>query len=468
MDDLDAPPPPPKSKWDDNTKTLLGVLIALAVVLVVAGIGIAIIRDTSESVRDVVATTTTVAPTGSAAPAPSTPAPASDLTPAQAKVVEEVKAQVAAIRGLPWKASLPVRVVSKDNLAERVRKLNAEEVAERRDELAADESVLKLLQLIGKDVNYAESLDALLGGGVLGYYDDEARELFVGSDGDGLDAATKATLAHELTHALTDQHFDFGTKTRVLDDQNKTEEGAAFSALIEGDAELTSSLWQDRHLSARERQQAASSGATPDAIAAYARAPRYLLESLFFPYQDGVTFAEARHKAGGFAEVDKAYGNPPTSTEHILHPETYAAGQTWSPPALPDLAAAAGCSAVDNGTLGEFDMRQMLMGEIVSADARNAAAGWNGDAFAAVRCGSALGLADRWVAENPAEATQLADALLRWARGWSGSNRAADAEGRISGADGSARVVRNGGRVDLILADNAETADRLARVVLAG
>lgn len=466
MDDLDAPPPPPKSKWDDSTKTLLGVLIALAVVLVVAGIGIAIIRDTSESVRDAIATTTTVAPSGST---PSTsPAPASDLTPAQARVVEEMKAQVAAIRGLPWRGPLPVKVVSKENLAERVRQLNAEELAKDRDELAADESVLKLLQLIGKDVNYGEMLDALLAGGVLGYYDDEAKELFVGGEGGGLDAATKATLAHELTHALTDQHFDFGAKTRALDDENKTEEIAAYSALIEGDAELTSTLWQERHLSDRERRQAATSGATPEAIAAYARAPRYLLESLFFPYQDGLTFAQARHRAGGFAEVNNAYKNPPTSTEHILHPETYSSGQTWTPPALPDLAATTGCGAVDAGTLGEFDMVQMLSGEIVRADARNAANGWNGDAFVAVRCGSALGLADRWVADNSTEATQLADALARWARGWSGSNRAADAEGRVSGADGSAQVVRNGARVDFILADNAETADRLAQALLAG
>ncbi len=464
-DDLDAPPP--KSKWDDSTKTMLGVLIALAIVLIVAGIGIAVIRDTSESVRDAIATTTTVAPAGGTATT-SAAAPASDLTPAQSRLVEEVKAQVADIRGLPWKATLPVRVVSKDVLAQRVRELNAKEIAKSRDELTADESVLKLLQLIGKDVNYSETLDALLAGGVLGYYDDEAKELFVGSGGsDGLDPATRATLAHELTHALTDQHFDFGTKSQALDDQNKTEEGAAFSALIEGDAELTSALWQERHLSARERQQAAASGATPEAIAAYARAPRYLLESLFFPYQEGLTFAQARHRAGGFAEVDKAYRNPPTSTEHILHPETYASGQAWSPPAVPDLAAATGCGAVDAGTLGEFDMVQMLSAEITRTDASKAAAGWNGDAYRAVRCGTAVGLADRWVADNPAEATQLADALLRWARGWSGSTRAADAEGRVTGPDGSARVVRSGARVDLVLADNLETADRLARVFLA-
>jgi hypothetical protein len=465
MDDLDAPPPPKRSSLNDSTKTLIGVLVALVVVLLVAGLGIARVRDARDKVEKVVTTTTTTAPAAGSA-APSSTVPASNLTPAQARIVEEIKGQVASIRGLAWKGSLPVKVLSKEALAQKVRELNAEEVAKNRDELTADEAVLKLLQLIGKDVDYAKTIDSILAGGVLGFYDDEVKELYVGGGGDGMDPATKVTLAHELVHALTDQHFDFGTKTKVLDDQNRTEESAAFSALIEGDAELTAQLWQAQHLTARERQQAAQGGSA-EAIGAYARAPRYLLESLFFPYQSGVTFVESRHRAGGFAEVDKAYRNPPTSTEHILHPETYASGQTWSPPALPNLAAATGCGAVDTGTLGEFDMIQILSGELSTGDARSAAAGWNGDAYGVVRCGSAIGLADRWQTDNPADAGRLADALARWARGWSGSTRAADAEGRVTGSNGSARVVRNGGRIDLILADNAETADRLARVVLA-
>jgi hypothetical protein len=463
MDDFDAPPP--KSPWTDSTKTTLGVLVALVVVLIAAGIGIATIRDARDTVQKVISTTTTTAPAPGGSTAPDT-TPPSDLTPAQSRIVEEIKGQLASIRGLAWKGSLPVKVVSKDALAERVRKLNAEEIAENREELTADESVLKLLKLLEKDVDYAKTIDSILAGGVLGYYDDEVKELYVGSAGDSLDPATKATLAHELTHALTDQHFDFGARTKVLDDENKTEEAAAFSALIEGDAELTAALWQEKHLSARERQQAAA-GPSPEAINAYARAPRYLLESLFFPYQSGATFVQSRHRAGGFAEVDKAYRNPPTSTEHILHPETYASGQTWSPPALPDLAAATGCGAVDTGSLGEFDMIQILSGELASNDAKRAAAGWNGDAYGAVRCGTALGLADRWQTDDPADAGRLADALARWARGWSGSTRAADAEGRVTGPGGSARVVRDGGRIDIVVADDLATADRLARVLLA-
>jgi len=455
MDD-DAPTTSPSS---ESTKVTVAVLVALVVILIVAGIGIATVRDASQTVREVLATTTTsVAARGS----PTLP-PASELTPEQARVVEETKGQVAAIRGLEWKASLPVRFLTRDQLAARVRQINAEEMAEHRDELIADEAVLKLLKLIDKDVDYAKTIDSLLAGGVLGFYDYKTKELFVGGTDGPLGPAVRATLAHELTHGLTDQHFDFGRRRKALEDQERTEESFAFSALVEGDAELVTAMWQERHLSQRERAEAAR-GASADATI-YARAPRYLLESLFFPYQSGLAFATSRHRAGGFAELDNAYRNPPTSTEHILHPETYAAGQTWSPPALPDLAAATGCGSVDRGTLGQFDMVQLLAGQISRTDARSAVVGWNGDAFGAVRCGAALGLVDRWQADDAAAAGRLADALTRWARGWSGSNRAPDAEGRVSGPTGSARIVRNGARVDLVLGDDVATADRLARAL---
>jgi hypothetical protein len=455
-------------RFDDSTKTTIGVLVAMVVVLIAAGIGIATVRDAHETLQRVkeAVTTTTSNPSAGLSGATTTLAPANDLTAEQSRVVEEIKAQVATIRGLAWKGSLPIKVLTKDQLARRVRALNATEVAKNRDELTTDESILKLLQLIGKDVDYTKTLDAILAGGVLGFYDDETKELFVGGgDSATIDPATKATLAHELTHALTDQHFDFGTRTKALDDQHRTEESAAFSAVIEGDAELVANLWQERHLSDRERRQAASGSSADPGV--YASAPPYLLASLFFPYEDGLNFVQGRYKAGGFAEVDKAYRNPPTSTEHILHPETYVSGQTWAPPQLPDLAAATGCGPVDTGTLGEFDMAQVLARKLTTNDAENAAAGWNGDAYSVVRCGAALGLADRWQTDDMASATRLADALTRWGKGWSGSTRATDAEGRFTGPAGSGRVVRTGGRVDLVLADDPATADKVSRALLA-
>ena len=461
----DPPATPPSARSSPSTRTTVGVLVAMAVVLVVAGLGIARVRDAQKTLRraTALATTTTAAPSGRAAPEP-----ASDLSPAQQNAVDEVKAQVSAIRGLPWKATLPVKVVSRAEVARRVKALNAEELAKHRDQRSVDESVLKLLQLIPRDLDYTKAVDDLLAGGVLGFYDDEAKALFVGGDGDGApDAPTRSVLAHELTHALTDQHFDFGTRTKALDDANRTEESAAFTALIEGDAELVRSMWEEKNLSPAERKEAAVAGSADGG--AYDKAPPYLLDVLLFPYQDGVTFVRSRYRVGGFAEVDNAYRSPPTSTEQILHPDLYTPGQGWSPPALPDLAAATGCGKVDSGTLGELDMAELLARQIDTSGAHTAATGWDGDAYAVVRCGTALGLADRWQADNPADGGRLADALVRWSKGWSGSSRAPDADGRFSGPKGSGRILRSStGRIGLVVADDLATADRLAQALTAG
>lgn len=244
MDDVD----PPKSSWNDSTKTTVGVLVALVVVLVVAAIGVATVRDASDTIRKAVATTTSVAPV------PAAPTAGSDLPPEHAQTVDDVKAQVSAIRGLAWKGPLPIKVLTKAQLAQKVRELTAKEVADNREEITADETVLKLLQLIPKDLDFAKTLDEILAGGVLGYYDDETKELFVGFAGSGaLDPATRSVLAHELTHALTDQWFDFGGRMKELDDADRQEQVDAFVALLEGDAKLLESRFFDEYLTEDEQ-----------------------------------------------------------------------------------------------------------------------------------------------------------------------------------------------------------------------
>lgn len=449
---------PPSPTSPSRRRGPLTLVIALAVVvalLLAAGAGVVAARRPSDGEPAAAVPPTTGVPEADPTTPPGT----------EPAAIETLKTQVAAIRGLAWKRPLAVEIVSQDELTRRVRELTLEDRAEHRDRIAGDEATLKLLDLIPDRTDYAETLDDLLAGGVLGFYDDETKELVVGGDpGGDLDPAVRSVIVHELTHALTDQHFDYGPPTKALDDANRTEELAGYVGLLEGDAELVTQLWQERHLSGREQAEVLLGQTGGDPLAAL-RAPRYVLDALRFPYVDGLGFVDHRYQAGGFAAVDAAYRRPPDSTEHILHPELYEAGPAPAPPALPDLAAATGCGAVDAGALGEFDMAKVLREHVSTAQAERAAAGWNGDAFAVVRCGSTLGLADRWRTDTAADATDLARVLADWARGWSGSDRAPDAEGRFSGPSGAGRIVRSGSRVDLVLAGDAATADRVGRAV---
>jgi hypothetical protein len=261
-----------------------------------------------------------------------------------------------------------------------------------------------------------------------------------------------------MDHALTDQHFDFGDKTDALDKADKQEDLSGFVGLLEGDAKKMEQLWSQKYLTAAERN---TLGAQGD-MAAFNAAPQFLRDSLLYPYTTGAAFvARLYQDGGGWRLVDAAYGNPPTSTAAVLHPERYAAGLPWTPPDLPAIDKLTGCALDRANTLGEFDMIELLDEHLSLNDAVNAANGWDGDAFQLVRCGTALGMVDRWQATDAAAAARLASALRRWAGGWDGG-AAAGPDGRFAGSAGAGRVVVSGSRVDLVVADDAATADRVA------
>ncbi len=244
-------------------------------------------------------------------------------------------------------------------------------------------------------------------------------------------------------------------------DAERTEQAFALSALAEGDAELVRELWSAKHLSARERRQVVEDAGSGD-VSAFLSAPPYLLSALTFPYIQGLEFVTGLQQAGGFAAVDAAYGRPPASSEEILHPEVYAAGRQWSAPTLPDVAGAAGCENADGGNVGEFDMTELLGRYLDDGQAAQAAAGWNGDAYALIRCGSTVALVDRWQADTPADLDELGGALSEWGEAWSGSSTPPGADGAFAGPKGAGRIIRSSDRIDLVVAGDASTVDRLA------
>ena len=399
--------------------------------------------------------------TASTAVGPTTTVASTPVPPAQKKAFDELMAQVAQLRGLQWKAPLNLRLVSKDDLAKLVRDTDARDADP--NQVKADEATLKLLGLIPASTDYAKLIEDLFAEQVLGFYDPETKALYVGSTGgDGPpDAATRWVISHEMTHALTDQVFNWGPPTIALDKAGKSEESAAYSAMLEGDAVLLQTLWAQKYLTPQEQVQTALGGGGETSV--LDKAPAYVKKSLYFPYDDGLAFVQNLYDAGGYAAVDAAYRKPPTSTEQILHPETYRAGQSSASPSLPDVAAGAGCQPIRSGIIGQFDMTQVLDEHLSTPDSTNATLGWNGDGYQLVTCGSALGLADRWETDPGTDPAKLYDALRKWAVQWSGSSKAVGADGRFAGSKGAGSIVRSGTHVDLVLAEDATTADKLAR-----
>ena len=124
------------------------------------------------------------------------------------------------------------------------------------------------------------------------------------------------------------------------------------------------------------------------------------------------------------ARVDQLWLDPPRSTEHILHPDRYAAGDApiiMARPALTDTLGA-GWRQIDSSVNGEwFTYLLLAYGEdpearLPDADARAAAEGWGGDGYSVFYNAAAdeVVLAAEWAWDTPADADEFASAFLAY------------------------------------------------------
>src|SRR5262249_31240267 len=115
---------------------------------------------------------------------------------------------------------------------------------------------------------------------------------------------------------------------------------------------------------------------------AFDRAPLAVREQMIFPYRAGFRFVAALRHRQTWAAVDAAYKKPPRSTEQVMHPERYLAGDEpiavtlEAPPSL----VGAGWQVGTQVVWGEHDFDVFLRAHgIDAATAAEAAAGWGGD-----------------------------------------------------------------------------------------
>jgi len=223
----------------------------------------------------------------------------------------------------------------------------------------------------------------------------------------GRDLTFGEIVSHELTHALQDQHFGLEPPLAAIGNQDAR---LAHVALVEGDATLVGFELGVGGLVAEPedfvdfvRKHAPDMGE---------RVPTFMQERFKFPYLDGSNFVLALKKPGGWEAVNRAYQNPPRSTEEILHPEKYKRGD--DPPRLPDLSdlTVAGYRPVYRDTLGEFGIRTLLMGVDLKKAARRAA-GWGGDRAVVFERQDGGDLLLVWVTDwdTPADAAEFMDGM---------------------------------------------------------
>jgi hypothetical protein len=245
-------------------------------------------------------------------------------------------------------------------------------------EMYAAEIVLKAFGLAPPDFAYRSFIIKLLSEQVAGYYDPKAKQFYL-ADWIELDGQ-KPVMAHELTHALQDQHFNL----RRFEKWPKGDSDAelAARALIEGDATLAMTHYLTRHPMIALAFMRSSQDTPSDQ---FEQAPRAVRESLLFPYAEGSNWAAEVYERGGWNMVSKAFTKLPRSTEQIMHPEKYFAYEPPVKVTLPNFlrALGRGWKRIDNDVSGEWGYYLVLDEYLKDSKlSKQAAAGWGGDRFA--------------------------------------------------------------------------------------
>jgi len=345
---------------------------------------------------------------------PTVPAEASQaethITAAQAKElfasVDTILQFVSDDSKLPIKSKVNRRLTTRDAVEKYLEdKMKNDKDAKR---MERSEIVLKKFGLLDEDFHLQPFLVSLLKEQIAGYYDSKTKTVnlldWIAPD------AQKPVLAHELTHALQDQHVNLDKwedqssddlSHNVAEDNHHIatdEEDTAREAVLEGQA---MAVLVDYEL----KPHGTSILSNPDAVKkladeqgsdadspVLARAPLVLHESLLFPYQDGLKFEvdmlEDKGTTGAFAGV---LDRPPATSYEIMNPHAYERHVKVPLLTMPDVHGLldADYNPYDVGVMGQLDVRMLteLFGGPDMAEALTPA--WDGGIYYVVQKKSA-------------------------------------------------------------------------------
>ena len=301
--------------------------------------------------------------------------------------------------GLPIKSTVKRQLTTRDAVEKYLEeKFNEDEGAKR---LQRDEIVLKKFGLLDHDFDLKPFLLALLKEQIEAYYDSKTKTVnlldWVGAD------EQKPVLAHELTHALQDQHSDLEKwndqtpddvstdcrrRPRIISPKTRWTPRATPwprarpppSCWITFSSRMGKSLIKDPEVLDLVKQQMSGSEDSP----VMARAPLLLSESMLFPYREGLSFEQdVWMDQGQTAAFAGALDRPPTSSWEIINPREYEKKHIPAVPLLPDIhpARRSAYKPYDIGQVGQLDVH--ILSELLGGDnaARDLTPAWNGGLY---------------------------------------------------------------------------------------
>ncbi len=323
-----------------------------------------------------------------ASPAQNTPAitaPDAAKSTANAEfsaAADEVLARMSEITGLKLRTPLKKTLRSREEIrAYVIREMNADkEPAER----YASSRGAEAFGLLPKGFDFDSFMVDLLTEQIAGLYDPKAHEFYIA---DWIPVADqRMVMAHELTHALEDQHFQIEAWTKAARPNDDAE--LAREAVLEGSAmaAMIDYLLGDTGRSLKDLPDIDPSmlvgdmGSTPG----LQKAPPFLKDALVFPYFAGLTFSADLLKSGGWSSLPAVFAKPPVSTQQIMHPALYHSGKIPAQVKIPDLGNILGPEWIrlEENVMGEFGWKEVFKQFLGDDRAKILAAAWEGDRYA--------------------------------------------------------------------------------------
>src|SRR5437868_1733738 len=295
---------------------------------------------------------------------------------------DEVLQQMSEITGLKLLSPLKKSLRSREEIrAYVIKQMNEEKNPAER---YADARTAEAFGLLPKGFDLDTFMVNVLTEQVEGLYDPKTQEFYIADWSPVSDQ--RMVMAHELTHALEDQHFHIETWSRAARPNEDAElardavlEGSAMAAMVDylmvGTGRSLNDLPEfDPSMLIGELES------TPTLKSA----PPFLKDALIFPYISGLNFSAAVLKSNGWPALSGVFEKPPVSTQQILHPALYKSGKTPSTVLLPQFEKMLGkdWAKLDENILGEFGWKEVLKPFLDDDRAKALAAAWDGDRYA--------------------------------------------------------------------------------------
>ncbi|MFT7586331.1 MAG: hypothetical protein ACI9EW_002767, partial [Cellvibrionaceae bacterium] len=274
-----------------------------------------------------------------------------------AETFSRIQADVAAIRGLTFKEGIDPHLMGQTELKQYMRSFDYTPADGYEDML-----VLSQFDFLERGYDLYEASVEFAGSSIAGFYDPATKAFVIVSIDRQIDTLEESTYAHELMHALQDQHFSLGDMSSG-DVELTSEELLVLRAVAEGEAELLEEQYGEAHFTYEQLVDIFNISQKWYRPTQFTIEPVPVLSAQFyFPYEDGAAFVANAFERNGWAGVTDLWVNRPTSTEQILHPERYYSGDV---PQVIDINPADdvlgnGWRLIRDDVMGEFYIRQYL------------------------------------------------------------------------------------------------------------